>query len=886
MSLLGPKPVRSVAAFLWMPQFRLSFQQMSYLGPVFVRTLANVFAQSGLLPRNHPALMYGAEGVEKHGFRSVMGQAWFTLRTTRATADQWGIFIGVMLMMAMIVGAFVTTMMTTVFGMGTSAQAQIFSHPLGDSSAQAHTPMGAFDTGVPAAGTPQGDYGIMMLDKAIRAGAYGKGTALQNATRALMEVYNSGVLVVAAVIVFWMIISVVVDTAKTGQIGGGRHNMVWTPIRVVFALALIFPLGSAGYSSGQFIVMKIAEWGSNFATRGWVAYVDAVSGQMNMTVGSDPQAVSEFVFAYSQMWVCRIAANSAIYTTTGGATSGEVVLGRAALFPGTGKRRVTYTNDNYENLCGSITYELPDNAIGALDVVQPAQYFARQINNLGQDPLTRAMDSFKNSMRVSYMSNLDELTPQVRDLACKFVDAEFSGNLSSECSVTATEKPSIDELKVIIGQYGRAVTQDFRANYLGFRSTQDQLVELMKERGWAGMGLWYHKISQLNEVVASVRQPTINVTVGGLASQQLDESWSGWAKRALGFGDDWLNEAQTIVLSYKNWWRATPTNVTAPTTSKASEASTPAAGGQQQVGPDDLKSGSGDMASIGTMLEAAGVKSDVNNILWGFGFDIRDYQNTYPMAIVANAGNNVALWGLAVIAAITGIQAASAASVFWSGFVGLTLFQTLIQIGFIMVGAGMALKYYVPLIPFIRVIFAVLTWIISVFEAVALVPIAALAFLSTQGEGFAGNAGNAFKLWLSILMRPILTVVAFIGALLVFNAFVSYVNDSFLFSEMATRPTGFIGGIFGGIFIAILYIFIIFTTANTVFKMLDLVPNAFFKWIGASGGDTSFDSNDERSIMLAASNFLTRAGSFGPRKKEPKEKPKEDPDGNPNTSKA
>src|SRR5690606_7169678 len=116
----------------------------------------------------------------------------------------------------------------------------------------------------------------------------------------------TGILVVASVMLFWCILSVVVDTAKTGTIGGGRHNMVWAPIRIVFALGLLIPLGSTGYSSGQFMVMKLAEWGSNFGTNAWIAYARGVVSSENLVAHNGAYSPTDVVVAATRMWVCRV----------------------------------------------------------------------------------------------------------------------------------------------------------------------------------------------------------------------------------------------------------------------------------------------------------------------------------------------------------------------------------------------------------------------------------------------------------------------------------------------------------------------------------------------------------------------------------------------------
>ena len=95
----------SVAAFLFMPQFRFSFEQFSFIVPVFMRVLAGMFVGAGLLPPNHPATMYGAEGVKRCGFFELLGQVWHRLRAAPATPFQWSLFISVVMMLILIVAA-------------------------------------------------------------------------------------------------------------------------------------------------------------------------------------------------------------------------------------------------------------------------------------------------------------------------------------------------------------------------------------------------------------------------------------------------------------------------------------------------------------------------------------------------------------------------------------------------------------------------------------------------------------------------------------------------------------------------------------------------------------------------------------------------------------
>jgi conjugal transfer/type IV secretion protein DotA/TraY len=185
------------------------------------------------------------------------------------------------------------------------------------------------------------------------------------------------------------------------------------------------------------------------------------------------------------------------------------------------------------------------------------------------------------------------------------------------------------------------------------------------------------------------------------------------------------------------------------------------------------------------------------------------------------------------------------------------VFTLLSKLGYLMMAGGLLLKFYIPIIPFVRTAMAVLTWIISVFEAVVLVPVAALAHLSTTGEGLAGNAGHVWKLWLNILLRPVMTVIGFVGAMLVYNAFISYLHDSFIEAAAAGMPTQGFLGLFSGVALAMIYVFVMYSVANSVFKMLDLIPDALMRWIGGPAPDRSFDSMDDKAVILGVTNMIS-----------------------------
>jgi len=377
----------SVAAFMLLPQFGIGFRKYGFVVPVFIRTIAIMFEQANLLPPNHPAIRYGAKGVKNYSFADLIGDAWYNLRSTDATAQQWSLFISVVLMISFVILSVVMALFKTSAILISTASAQIFDSVLGGLTDQASVAAAGyvpgiqmFDTSVPALGTAHGDYGIMILDKMLRQGIAGVGGPTQDALGSLMQIYNTGVLVIAGIMLFWAVLSVVVDTAKTGQFGGGRHNMVWAPIRIVFGLGLLIPLGASGFSSGQFMVMKLAEWGSNWGTHAWVQYITTVVNE-NLIAAFGGQNPSGLISQYNRIWVCGVAYNSYISLSQGvGADPRQYIYPvLASGFIDLGSQSISFTNVTGGNICGTITYPTVRDPALLLSGLNVFSAYARQI---------------------------------------------------------------------------------------------------------------------------------------------------------------------------------------------------------------------------------------------------------------------------------------------------------------------------------------------------------------------------------------------------------------------------------------------------------------------------------------------------------------------------
>lgn len=829
----------SVAAFLFMPQFNLCFRQFSFIVPVFIRTIAVMFEQGGLLPPNHPATRYGMEGVKKYGFFELLGEAWYTLRSESATPLRWCLFSAVIMMVAFTVLSAVTVLLNLSGLLVGTASAQIFDSVFGDTIANMPpAAAGMWDNTVPNVGSAHSDYAIMMLDKVLRQGANAVGGPLQTGLGALMLLYNTGMLVIAGIMLFWAVIAIVLDTAKTGHVGGGRHNMVWAPIRIVFGLALLIPLGSVGFNSGQFMIMKIAEWGSNFGTRGWKQYVESVT-HSTLIANLPPVNASGLANQYAKMWVCRSAYNG--YNMQAGVTDNKQFIKHVPNIGSDkpGQKSFSFTNNTADNICGTVTYST-ENSIALAN--------PRHLAN----PQAVAIATYQSAMMLAY-SNLfvdvsgavdsGSLVTDTKNFSCKFVLQYIYGVTSAgvglNCDFSGAQGGTVDQTD--LAAISQRIDTDISAAHTAAYATLDAFTKtggFTKEvigRGWAGMGMWYNNIATLNTSVAAMQKSPVSISAGQgmITHTMLGQHASGTTIS----GHD--ARVKDILASYDKWWE------TVPATAGAGAG---APGGALQP-PEGKKTGGSIKGAVLSSDKEGLINAVTAKVLPGdspFWFIDGPGKELYPLAMLTAIGQRMVTYGILIYAAVT-IAGAILAVIPFVGTLGVAVLVSPLvglfnALATAMIVPGIILALWIPILPFIRVSFSALAWIISVFEAVAMVPIAALTHLSTEGEGMGGQVRNVWILWLNILLRPILTVVGFVGALLIFNTFANYFTSGFMkvVTELNNGSSRGLVGMFSEVIYTIVYVGILYVAANSIFKMVDMIPHAVSKYMGGHA-DTVFD---------------------------------------------
>ena len=950
-----------------MPQFKYSFRAAAHLYPVFIQLLASVFVACGLLPKNHPAMRYGSSDVKEFSFRDLVGEAWYHLRRSRATPRQWAMYFSVILMVICF-GLTIVGITGRVFlGVGTAAQAQLFTISGVNTSIQngmsASSATTLFDKRMDKSqmgGIGYNDWGLFMLDKVVRESAMTPqaGGKLQNAFSAIILVYNTAITVVAAVMIFWIILSVVVDTAKTGVLGGGRHNMVWAPIRIVFALGLMIPLGTAGYSSGQYCVMKLAEWGSNLGTNGWTAYVNAVQGSNDFLAPVVAGGAAGLVNAVAEMRLCQVVYNTFVVKATNPPDPKQLVGPRNTWMADNSTLQHTLTNNTDSDLCGGLQIAAPggnaDVYLGTLSTwadpagTEPAMGVVQNRNNdtfsslglpmddstqvgmgavdtaaaplgqavstwmsplignpIGSIPTAKTFQAAESFMRQTVIKGtlttlVGTVEPNMLQFACAFaghhavgatavvVNAVDNDGTTKLCQASwpdtgcgATKLPAapapangvydpdyschsvaINALQTNLGtNLAGGVAQ-----LLTWLTTPAGINADMLQYGWASAGAFYNKVTAMNASVQSLSKPSITYLPGklGSAATNCNNSYSS-IEDCVPAKIDY--ETAMVMQRYTTWYEeysSSGKGAAAPNgTNGTSSLATAAQATDKQNGMSMWSLGwglikGGSQAVLSLLRTAIGLPSNRDGLLVNLVGDVSD--NTLPLANLAKTGVGMILMGSGILVLASILQGAIGILTAATGtaLANSMIFSFITATATTLITSGVMLTFFVPIMPFLRSAFATLTWMVSIFEAVVMVPIAALAHLTTEGEGLAAGARQCWVLWLNVLVRPILFVMGFIGAFIVYNAFVCYFTTAYL-QAAANSPTSdnIIMSIVALFFNSTVYVGTCFAAANSIFKMVDIIPNALMRWMPGGSVDHSFDDGAQAAQGYAQSAAST-----------------------------
>ncbi len=211
-----------------------------------------------------------------------------------------------------------------------------------------------------------------------------------------------------------------------------------------------------------------------------------------------------------------------------------------------------------------------------------------------------------------------------------------------------------------------------------------------------------------------------------------------------------------------------------------------------------------------------------------------------------------------------------------AGFLKSVLIFVLTTVIITVGGAGIFLSYYLPALPWILWMAAVIGWFILILETLFAAPLWAIGHILPSGDGIAGQHGRqGYMMLLGVLARPPLMVAGLFSSMILFSIFgklMGYCFEIYYKSVTAGQVTGIIT-----IIVQILILTgatIVF--AHKIFSLINVLPERVINWVGQLRQDLG-EATDEKTVKgivvggggafskTAETNFgeVSRAGADG-----------------------
>jgi conjugal transfer/type IV secretion protein DotA/TraY len=905
---------RTILGLIFNPEIGMATRPLAETAKVFVYLLAMVFATHRLFPRNHPALV-GGPNAPRLTLLLVISTAWKNLTFTKESMPQVILFFAVTTIMVV---ATLTLFMAvlSIFvgkahaaGVGTGGTAQV-SCDYGTTGL--FTPCGTVTEDIPTVwmnflfqgvnfSTIWGDTTNQIVPNT---------SAIQGGLTTALALYSEAILVVAVVVLFYHLAKMVVETAHHGVVMGKKADQIWAPIRLVFAIGLLIPLGTggtggSGLNTGQWIVLTVAQWGSNMADQVWVGFLNALLAQTNngLDVPNPPHA-QKAVYDTFLSQTCMAAYNAYVNGWSGSTGTGGGALNDTHW---QGFNPANQTNGN----CTPVTPKNWNTATGAWDTPTDSTPPMDPVTTTVADKSIITFYQAKGS-RVqqtvlcgSYATpappqsndgiynTIQNLIAQYRTTTFQNLTTAVQGFVGSGLQPFVT--PCLGGTSGIPVALNTTPLEELVANYMadmwsnlqglsqnaGVADALAQVAQVSANQGWVSAGAWFNtivrlegEVSDISSIVPATKPPSLTPIKDKFYDEQV----------------------LPLIQNFDSYLKAVDPNATwTPPTSlpgQQAQLALAEAGLQQNLQETnqnyfdrtfqliDSVAGRNGVWQSGTSGTCTLQDGTQGNCVFHLGVT---FTGNNPLADIASLGFaniNTAreLFDMAVRSQFKGgqengigasISAAggSADNVMQAvgtlasakGEVDSGLAQIVATLSVVFFTCGFMLAYYLPLIPFFHFLFNSLTWALSLFEAVIAIPLVALAHLNPEGDGLPGGAKQAYYFIFNIFLRPVLMIFGLIAAYLLFFIAVSYMNSLYLQAIAGSGALNNGNGSLVKLVYSVLYVLMLYMCANNCFKLISFLPENALRWMGQSGlsyGNITGDPAQIEGVMAGVGAYF------------------------------
>lgn len=720
-----------------------------------------------------------------------------------------------------------------------------------------------------------------------------------NIIATMFSAFNTGLLAVAGVIVGYVALMGVANTANDGEAFGKAWSTWWTPMRIIYGGGMMLPTTS-GYSVAQIVVFTVALWAVGLANTIYTAAfsMSVVTPSGLISGVNQPGAffgMRDFAKNYLEASYCAHAAN-AIYNLGSSGSGGSTV--DFENYSTLGKADYTSTHGGYSNAVTKITDRgsgFVDANQGACGIVTLSSYAAQSQNaqsnsnsgttttstdSMGQalENLHQAAQGYKVQAAQALMQNLDAWVATWPNTAN---DPGWSNVDSSQFNTYVSQAEN---------QVAMQLAQAAQSTSSTTNNGLQDYVQAMTIGGWATAGGWFQRVGQLrgqftsvlSDPVGTVTPPAINEFPSGDAgTPELDNSIEAVinaidqkadihatacsGSNCAGVNNADLDLSGALPKSVKDMSVA---NIRASLDNKVSSWMNNQMAALVSIVTGANTQGVNNANNSSSICGTAGQLGGSLNRMKCVG----DYLTIIHGTLIASDGAlKVGLTAVRVAAdalstEVLGnrLDTSDMGTAVWDLYI--RWLAPLIG-GVIAKTAHLAFLFgvFLPSLPYLLFMMVVAGWILSVLMTALAVPLW-MCMHMTPERTFVGSQSQGYLLLLSLFARPSLAVIGLIAAFKVSDPIINYISTGFFAMRAAiVSSTGTVGWfaqfesfvwwfeMYGIVLIPVLYM---------IFGLPQALPGHVLEWIG--GGVRDLGETHAQSAIGGGYGKLQAMGSGMP----------------------
>lgn len=606
----------------------------------------------------------------------------------------------------------------------------------------------------------------------------------------ILKIFSSTLLIVGTGVGGYLVLQKTAKTAHDGQYMDREQGSFWAPIRILAAFSMLTPLPN-GWSLSALLMLyaaaKVGVGGANLATD---ATVDAfMAGQ---TFVLQPVAPSTVTLARSlfEANMCMFGINASLdaQNNSGGIVFSSDYINQSPIENGFILKSKSFT-------CGGATIAIEE-------------------NNSILSKLGLSADIDVTAIRNAHTEGLNEMQRSLRDGAQKFVQGVISRQQDENSNLVNAESVIQTASQI----YENKVTAAIRSSNINtqLRNLTSQVGDTIKSEGWFSLGNWYQTLAVANNRVGN--SAAAKGTAFGQSTGQVPVTTDLYrlAISAYHAQKSVTDNSNAGILTAKSSFESNDISDAASLFSYVFNSF------GQSITTSLISQSQNDSGQVNPIIS---MKNLGDNLIGAAEASLATYVGV--KAFIAGANESV----LGTIANKLGGIGAALKSV------GDTL-DPYVAISLVMlIGAGISLSIYIPLMPFLIWTAACINYLIIIGEGIFASALWAFTHLLGNGEGMGQKTSHGYIFLLNLMFRPILMVGGFLlgGGIVTIGG--TILNKA-ISAAMANAQFDSMTGIVTIIGYLIVYCSTAITIVSLSFSLINIVPDQVINWVGGHVAST------------------------------------------------